>query len=42
MVPLLHVVKVKSWEKEPAGTIDGLQITSEQRTEDTIEALLAT
>ena len=27
--------------KEPAGTIDGLQITSEQRTEDTIEALLA-
>ena len=27
--------------KRPAGTIDGLQITSEQRTEDTIEALLA-
>ena len=31
----------KKLGKEPAGTIDGLQITSEQRTEDTIEALLA-
>lgn len=27
--------------KEPTGTIDGLQITSEPHTEDTIEALLA-
>ena len=31
----------KKLGKEPARTIDGLQITSEQRTEDTIEALLA-